>query len=324
MRYTGLRRGVLHLLALTGLLLGAGASVAVAAASHGRTARRRAQPRAQRRAHASGAPSTCTGTFEAPGVLAGVYAGSVSVEGVCDVDGGPAKVTGNLTVDPGATLVAAYALDDRTDTGESSLTVTGNVLVQTGATAVLGCQVRGGSYFPCLDSPELASPVHIEGGLKAKKALGVVMHDAEVRRSFTMSGGGGGVSCDEPSELGPGIFATLGYPVYSAIELSTIRGSVAVNGLRSCWLGVNRDVVGGSVKIDNDDLDDPDAIEILANEITHNLTCKNDSDTWDSIDYTGALWPRLPEPNTVGGKRSGQCVLSSPPVEGGERGPGPF
>ena len=45
---------------------------------------------------------------------------------------------------------------------------------------------------------------------------------------------------------------------------------------------------------------------------------------WDSTDFTGELFPRRLEANTVGGRRSGECVLTSPLTEGGPRGPGGF
>ena len=45
---------------------------------------------------------------------------------------------------------------------------------------------------------------------------------------------------------------------------------------------------------------------------------------WDSGDLTDDLFPRVPQPNTVDGKRSGQCVLSSPMSPGGPLGPGAF
>jgi hypothetical protein len=45
---------------------------------------------------------------------------------------------------------------------------------------------------------------------------------------------------------------------------------------------------------------------------------------WDSGDLTDDPFPRTPQPNTVDGKGSGQCVLSSPMSQGGSLGPGSF
>jgi hypothetical protein len=64
--------------------------------------------------------------------------------------------------------------------------------------------------------------------------------------------------------------------------------------------------------------------EIVLNHIHGNLNCRRNSMVWDSGDLTDNLFPRDPQPNTVDGKRRGQCVLSSPTTEGGPLGPGPF
>src|ERR1700751_5933548 len=75
----------------------------------------------------AGRPSTCSGTVDAPGTLAGTFSGNVQVSGVCFVDAGPLVVNGNLTVQPGAALIAAFGA-----TG-SDVTVNGNLDVQNGA-----------------------------------------------------------------------------------------------------------------------------------------------------------------------------------------------
>jgi hypothetical protein len=104
--------------------------------------------------------------------------------------------------------------------------------------------------------------------------------------------------------------------------------------LRS-WLGFTRDRIHGNTKITNNETKDPDAIEILANHIDQNLSCRANSHpkrqpkgtfpVWDSTEasMTGKLYPRVLERNTVGGKRSGQCVKASPTTLGGPR-VGPF
>jgi hypothetical protein len=78
------------------------------------------------------------------------------------------------------------------------------------------------------------------------------------------------------------------------------------------------------VHVLNDQLADPDAIEIVLNHIHGNLICQSDSMVWDSGDLSQDLFPRVPQPNTVDGNRVGQCVLSSPMTAGGPLGPGPF
>ena len=77
----------------------------------------------------------------------------------------------------------------------------------------------------------------------------------------------------------------------------------------------------------NNQLADPDGIEILSNTISDNIGCWANSYVWDSSEANFAqtrLFPRTPQPNTVGGHRFGQCVLSSPTTMGGPLGPGPF
>jgi len=125
--------------------------------------------------------------------------------------------------------------------------------------------------------------------------------------------------------------------VFSDVEDSRIGGNVAISGLKSCWLGLARVKVGGSVTVSNNTMADPDAIEILATQIAKDLSCTGnshpaaasppgDQPVWDSADISpaGTLYPRGAEPDTVGGTRSGQCVLASPATQGGPLGPGPF
>jgi hypothetical protein len=268
-------------------------------------------------------PPICTGTEQSPGVLAGRYSSDVIVEGACEVNSGPALVEGNLIVRPGGVLVAAFALNDRTGTGKSSLTVHGNVVVKSGATLILGCDPQS---FACIDNrgeyetPTLSSKGRVFGNLIERKPLGVVVHDSVIYGNVRETGGGGGRTC-APS----GIFALFGSPVYSDYEDSTVHGNLSVSNLESCWLGVARVRVGGNVGMINDQLLDPDAIEILSNRITGNLVCVKNSQVWDSAEERfESLFPRIPEPNTVHGRRMGQCVLASPTEEGGPPGPGPF
>ena len=100
---------------------------------------------------------------------------------------------------------------------------------------------------------------------------------------------------------------------------------------------MGREKVGGSVAIDNNAMADPDAIEVFSNHIRKNLACSGNSHpaaasppgvqpVWDSgeIPQNGAIYPRRPQPNTVGGKRSGQCVKATPTTQGGASGPGAF
>jgi hypothetical protein len=276
---------------------------------------------------ASAKTSTCTGdlnNFPAElGVLSGTYSGNVQVSGACAVYAGPTVVNGNLTVLPGGTLLAAFGTTNFTPgTDASTLTVNGNVSVKSGGTLILGCFASSFACFddPNQDMPTLDSPASVGGNLTANQPLGVIVHDATIKGNATENGGGGGLTCDPL-----GAFAAFGSPAYSDYEDSSVGGNLGVTGLTSCWLGMARDTVGGNMRVINDQLADPDAVEILSNGISGNLICQGNSMVWDSVDISETgLFPRQSEPNTVGGKRVGQCVLASPTEEGGTPGPGPF
>ena len=266
-------------------------------------------------AAAGGGTTTCSGTFDSPGTLVGTVSGNVTVHGACVVDAGPAIVTGNLKVSPGSTLVAAFGGH------HSSLTVRGNLHVQHGAAAVMGCNPESS---PCADDnpdhPALTSSDSVGGNFIASSTLGVVVHNTTIGGNFDQHGGGGGFTCDHS----PGVFALLESPVFSALEDSSVGGNLTVSNVSSCWLGTARVHIHGNASYVNNQLADPDAIEIVLNTIHGNLSCHGNSMTWDSGDLSDALFPRVPQPNTVFGHRSGQCVLSSPMTEGGPLGPGAF
>lgn len=71
--------------------------------------------------------------------------------------------------------------------------------------------------------------------------------------------------------------------------------------------------------------------------IAKNLSCSGNSHpaasapgaepVWDSTETSmtpGVIYPRRPEPDTVGGSRSGQCMVAAPTPLGAPPGPGPF
>lgn len=119
----------------------------------------------------------------------------------------------------------------------------------------------------------------------------------------------------------------FGSAPYSDFEDTAVHGDMSVTGLHTCWTGLARDTVSGSLAVKHDRLADPDGVEILANQIVGDLTCVGNSMVWNSSEADfgqSGLYPRTPQPNTVAGTRSGQCVLASPATEGGPLGPGPF
>jgi hypothetical protein len=206
--------------------------------------------------------------------------------------------------------------------------VQGNLQVDRGATAILGCEPN--SAYPCVDNEAISSQDSISGDLSAHQPLGVVVHSSTIGGNVQESGGGGGFTCANkgPTVDGFPVFGAAfgGLPVYSGYEDSTVNGNVGVIGLTSCWLGLARDQVGGNVDLINNQLADPDAIEVIHNQISGNLLCQQNSMTWDSFEAVpgGELFPRVADPNAVSGHRGGQCVISTPTEEGGPSGPGPF
>lgn len=273
-------------------------------------------------AAAADRPSSCSGSNESPGVLAGTYRSNVTVEGTCVVRGESAVIDGNLTVSHDAVLAAAFA--------NSNLTVQGNLKVQRGAVLILGCGREPGAT--CVDNAEGSSHGSVSGNLSAQQPLGVVVQATTIGGNVHQSGGGGGFNCSTrgPTVDGFYVFGGAfigGFPVYSNYSAgSTVHGNLKVVGLNSCYLGVAHSRVGGNVNLINNQLADDDAAEILDNQISGNLLCQHNSQVWDSFEAVpgGPLFPRVPAPNTVSGHRVGQCVLASPETEGGPLGPGPF
>jgi hypothetical protein len=242
-------------------------------------------------AASAAAPYTCSGSFDNPGVLSGTYSTNVFISGACMTTGEPTTVTGNVFLQPGSVLIA----DD--------FTATGNVQVGSGATLVGGPLEEGGD-----ESNPPPQSFHVGGNLIATQPLGVVLHGSDIAGNVVETGGGGGFNCD-PS----GVFTLFESPVFSVIgEGSHVGGNVTITGLTSCWLGLTHSQFDGSIHVLNNQLADPDAIEVLDNDIAGNIVCEQNSMMWDSADITEELYPRMWEPNRVSGKRVGQCVVAPP------------
>jgi hypothetical protein len=270
-------------------------------------------------------PHVCSGTLGSPGVLSGAYPNGVVVEGFCAVNAGKADVTGALTVTNGSVLGAVFGMH------HSSLTVNGNLVVEKGATALVGCKANpNGTGMACIDDPNqhhptLSSHAVVSGNVIGSKALGLIVHNSAIGGSIKDIGGGGGPTCAVPSS---GVFAAFQSPVFSDLEDSTVGGDIRMNGLRTCWFGLARDTVSSYVTINMNKTADPDAIEVLANHIGASLSCSNNRHPgpqpkgalpiWDSADAgQSGNYPRVSEPNTVCGSRSGQSVKASPIKLGG-------
>jgi hypothetical protein len=237
---------------------------------------------------AGGPPATCTGDLSnvpsSVGTLSGMYSGNVTIDGACAVDNGPAVVNGDLTLSPGSTLVAAFSGGD--------LTVTGNILVKSGGTLILGCNPDS---FPCFDDPDATTLGDVSGSLVALTPLGVVVHNTTVHHDAIVSGGGGGLTCDPV-----GAFAAFGSPAYTDFEDNAINGNVIVGGLRTCWFGSLRNIIGGNAVYSMNTAADPDAGEVLQNTVYGSLACFRNTPAVQFGDSGAA-------PNVVYGAAIGQC-----------------
>jgi hypothetical protein len=249
-------------------------------------------------------PTTCTGTLDAPGVLAGTYHSSVVISGVCAVDGGAATIFGNLTLSPGSVLNATFALNDSPGgSGPSSLTVLGSVTVLSNAVLGLGCEANA---QPCTDDPNaatggtLAGSNRVFGGINAWSPLGVIVHASTINGSVNEFGGGGGLSCAVPTS---GIFSLLQSPVFSDYEDNSIGGNLVVTGLQTCWMGMLRNNVRGTIVDVKNTFGDPDANEALTNTVQQDMWCFDNSPIVQYGDSGGS-------PNQVGGHALGECAFN--------------
>jgi hypothetical protein len=263
----------------------------------------------------------CSGTPTAPGVLTGRFE-TVVVKGACEVNAGVARVGGNLTVASGGVLLAAFALNDATGSGQSRLSVGGNLVVNDGATALLGCEP---GFFTCLDDPNQTSPTlfshdHFGRDVIGDEPLGIIIHSSSIEGNLSEHGGGGGFNCTPT-----GVFTLFNSPVFSDYEDNWIGGNATISDITSCYLGIARNRVVGDLRVLNNQYADPDAIEITSNHIRGDLVCRDNSSVWDSSETSSTSnFPRMPKPNSVGGDRAGQCVLASKTTLNGHTGPGPF
>jgi hypothetical protein len=274
----------------------------------------------------------CTGTSASPGTLTGNFA-NVTIVGTCLVDAGNVHIAGNLTIADGASLVADFGMNDRTDSGTSNLTVLGSVLVEFGGSALLGCyplQVTlwGGPPpslfttpdFPCIDDPNafpasgistptLSATEYIGGNLISVDALGVVVHNATVRGSVEEYGGGDGTAFNPVGIFavyiagGPaqpnGLDEPIALPAYYDYANVNVGGNMTVTGMDEDWYGIDRDTVHGNLT-DTDNTTAQDGNEVFNNTVYGNLVCSGNNPAVEYGDSNGG-------PNKVGGNATGEC-----------------
>lgn len=244
------------------------------------------------------APYTCAGgTATSPTLIPpGPYA-SVLVTGSCYLEG-TYDITGGLTVAPGAELdgTVQFGFYGYGEPCDVFGTVSGGVRVGQGGVLYLG----NGHGTGCPNSN-----IVVNGGLTAVGADTVVVHGTTFNGGFSVSGGGGAGNCT-PTPAAP-------FGSYTDLEDSAVNGRLSITGLNTCWLGTIRNSVNGGEVVANNEMSDPDAIEIGMNVIHGNLTCSGNflnpmlgpiggGVPTDFFDGLG------PFPNTVTGRTTGQCA----------------
>jgi|HubBroStandDraft_1064217.scaffolds.fasta_scaffold02862_4 hypothetical protein len=270
-----------------------------------------------------GGPYTCTGGNIHPGTYR-----SMLITGLCYMKTGTIVIRRDLTVGPGALLDAGASPGDPSSKPVVTATVRigGSVFVDKGAVLVLGCGPTLLSICPhgvTFDS--------IGGNLTAVGALADVVHYTAISGNVTVAGGGGGAAGGANSS---GCFNTKVYPIpkpwsedkalvkqvpeFTVFEDGTVGGNLSVTGVRTCWMGVMRIEVRGSLTYSRNISSDPDGNEVNNNLMGANITCLRDDPATQFGDSSNA-------PNLAAGHAIGECgfsvVLPNPAPEAGE-GPG--
>lgn len=220
----------------------------------------------------SSAVATCSG-----GPVVGSYQ-MLLVTGYCFVPSG-----GTLFVQRWLNVVDGGAFNGISP--YTNVTILGRVNVGSGGAFGLGCSPEVLCYGPSSDL--------ISGGLRGQPAE-VNLHNVSVSGGITVSGGGSGVTCSVPSRLTP-------FPEYSDLEDNSITGNVTIANMQSCWLGLFRNFVKGTVKVNGNEMADPDANEVASNTIFGNLICNGNDPQAQFGDSGGG-------PNVVTGHKVGECA----------------
>jgi hypothetical protein len=207
------------------------------------------------------------------GVAAVVAAGAMTVPAVA----GAATTTCTSTLAPGTygTVVVPAGAVCIIDHGP--LTITGGLVVGAGATFVFGSE----------ETPDVTATIY--EGVHATNAASVQIHFATIYEGVFITGGAGPFG--GPFDV-----------TWTTIEDSLINGPVTIQGYNGFWAGFIRNTVFGTVTYRNNTVADPDGNEVVTNTIHGNLVCSGNTPPPQVGDSEGS-------PNTVTGRRSGQCAL---------------
>jgi len=207
---------------------------------------------------------------------AGTYR-SLRITGFCTLPG-----SGTVTVRHGVVVTRTGLFNAATP---ATLVVWGDVTVQHRGIAAIGCS-------PDVGCKELGADV-IHGSVRAFRAWATIIHATTVGGDVTIRGGGRTMDCTK--------LAPFGAPFYSVVEDATVGGNLVIRRLHSCWLGVIRNHVGGSVRLIGNRFGDPDAMEIVTNHVAGNLACFNNNPAAQVGDSQG-------DQNIVLGQKRGECA----------------
>jgi hypothetical protein len=215
-------------------------------------------------------PTTCTGGK----IRSGSYA-SLRITGVCTL-GNRAYVVvrGNVVVGHHGGLNAITM---------GHIGVWDDMIVRSGGSVGLGCSPAAGCSATTHD--------HIQGDVLASAPLAMIFHSNRIDGRIVQTGGGGGVNCN------PVLF---GGPAFSTYEDNRVGGNITVRWMRSCWFGLFRNQVGGTVRDLHNTFADPDANEVQTNTIAGDLICRGNNPAPQQGDSGGLL-------NIVAGMKIGQC-----------------
>jgi hypothetical protein len=159
---------------------------------------------------------------------------------------------------------------------EGPVIIRGGLFIDPGATFVLGSE---------------ENPVDtgtISGGVHATDPASVQIHFTTINGGIDVQGGSGPFG--GPFDI-----------TWNAIEDNRINGGATVDGYDGFWFGFIRNRVSGTVNLNNNVLEDPDANEYVTNTIHGNLNCAGNSPAPQVGDSEGS-------PNQVTGRKTGQCV----------------
>jgi hypothetical protein len=222
----------------------------------------------------TGDPSTSTFVS----IPSGTYS-SITIAGVCNVvPGAVIKVTGDITVAPGALFDAQSA--------PSTISVKKDVTAGAGSFLGLGCLPDGAhAGHPCALAPDASSDINVKGNVSATDASLVLLNGINVKKDVTLNGGVGNDWVFKWNTIGGNFTASNITPFFFLLGFNNVDGSV---NLSNIWANDPGDGGFGTVNL-------------VINTIRKDLNCSGLGPRLSGGFIPGAV-------NIVGHKTTGQCV----------------